>query len=49
MTEWVYTKGSQKGKEMPKGKVADDVFIIPNINAMSGEHTGYPTPNQRFY
>ncbi len=42
MTKWRYTKGGQKGKEMPKGKVPSDVWDI-KINAMSKEHLGYPT------
>jgi len=42
MTEWRYTKGGQKGKEMPKGKVPSDVWDI-KLNAMSLEHVGYPT------
>ncbi len=42
MTEWRYTKGGQKGKEMPEGKVPSDVWSI-KLNAMSLEHIGYPT------
>lgn len=42
MTEWRYTVGGQKGKEMPKGKVPSDVWDI-KLNAMSHEHLGYPT------
>ena len=43
MTEWRYTKGGQAGKEMPKGKTPDDVWLMPSLNAMSKERTGYPT------
>ena len=43
MTKWRYTKGGQKGKEMPKGKTPDDVITLPSLNAMSKERTGYPT------
>ncbi len=42
MTEWRYTRGGQKGKEMPKGKIPSDVWDI-KVNAMSEEHIGYPT------
>jgi len=42
MTEWRYTKGGQKGKPMPSGKVPSDVWDI-KINAMSNERIGYPT------
>ena len=42
MTEWRYTKGGQKGKKMPKGKVPTDVWDV-KLNAMSHEHIGYPT------
>lgn len=42
MTEWRYTKGGQKGKEMPKGKIPSDVWDI-KFNAMALEHTGFPT------
>lgn len=42
MTAWRYTKGGQKGKEMPKGKIPSDVWNI-KINAMSSEHLGYAT------
>lgn len=43
MTEWRYKKGGQAGKNMPKGKTPDDVYIMPSLNAMSAERTGYPT------
>ncbi|MDR0928022.1 MAG: HNH endonuclease [Ignavibacteria bacterium] len=43
MTEWRYSKGGQVGKEKPKGKIPDDVMIIPSLNTMSKERTGYPT------
>lgn len=42
MTEWRYTRGGQKGKEMPKGKVPSDVWDI-KLNAMSYEHLGFST------
>jgi len=42
MTEWRYTRGGQKGKEMPRGKVPSDVWDI-KLNAMSYEHLGFPT------
>lgn len=42
MTEWRYTKGGQKGKPMPEGKVPSDVWDI-KLNAMSLEHIGYST------
>ena len=43
MTIWRYSKGGQKGKEVPKGKTPDDVIILPSINTMGKERTGYPT------
>ncbi|GAB6395564.1 MAG: DNA methylase N-4/N-6 domain protein [Bacteroidales bacterium] len=43
MTEWSYTQGHMRGKPKPEGKVADDVFILPYLNPMSKERTGYPT------
>lgn len=43
MTEWRYTKGDQKGKPMPKGKTPDEVIVMPSLNAMAKERTGYPT------
>jgi DNA modification methylase/ribosomal protein S19E (S16A) len=43
MTKWRYTKGGQKGKPMPKGKIPSDVWNI-KVNAMSKEHEiEYPT------
>jgi len=42
MTEWRYTQGGQKGKEMPKGKIPSDVWDI-TLNAMSSEHIGFTT------
>ena len=42
MTEWRYTKGGQKGKEIPKGKIPSDVWDI-TLNAMSSEHLGFVT------
>jgi len=43
MTAWRYSRGGQKGKPAPKGKTPDDVIIMPSLNAMSKERTGYPT------
>ena len=43
MTEWRYTKGGQAGKEPPKGKTPDDVILMPSLNTMDKERTGYPT------
>ena len=43
MTEWRYTKGGQKEKEMPKGKIPDDIISMASLNAMSNERTGYLT------
>jgi len=52
MTEWRYTKGGQKGKPIPEGKVPTDVWgntfaegEIVNLlfNTMSVERTDYPT------
>ena len=43
MTEWRYTKGGQKGKEMPIGRVPADVFQIQILNTMADERLGYPT------
>ena len=40
MTAWRYQKA---GKEPPKGKTPDDVVIMPSLNTMDGERTGYPT------
>jgi len=42
MTEWRYTRGGQKGKPMPEGKIPSDVWSI-KFNAMSKERVGYPT------
>lgn len=42
MTEWRYTKGGQKGKEMPEGKIPSDVWDI-KLNAMALEHLGFAT------
>ncbi|MFA5780497.1 MAG: site-specific DNA-methyltransferase [Elusimicrobiota bacterium] len=43
MTEWRYTKGGQKGKPMPEGKIPSDVWNI-KVNSMSKEHDiEYPT------
>lgn len=42
MTKWRYTKGGQKGKPMPKGKIPSDVWNI-KLNAMSLEHVGFNT------
>ena len=43
MTEWPHTKGIQAGKPMPKGKTPDDAIVLPSLNAMAKERTGYPT------
>ncbi len=40
MTAWSRIRD---GRDMPKGKVPDDVLIIPAINGMAKERTGYPT------
>ncbi len=40
MTAWRMEK---HGSEMPKGKVPDDVIIMPSLNTMAKERTGYPT------
>ena len=43
MTEWRYQHGGQTGKEMPAGKTPDDVILMPSLNTMDKERTGYPT------
>jgi len=43
MTLWRYSRGGQAGKEPPKGKIPDDVFMLPSLNTMDKERTGYPT------
>jgi site-specific DNA-methyltransferase (adenine-specific) len=43
MTQWRYSTGGQAGKEPPKGKIPDDVFLLPSLNTMDKERTGYPT------
>ena len=43
MTEWRYTRGGQKDKEIPVGKTPDDVIVLPSINPMDKERVGYPT------
>jgi len=43
MTRWRYSRGGQAGKEPPKGKIPDDVFLLPSLNTMDKERTGYPT------
>ena len=43
MTRWRYDRGGQKGKTMPKGKTPDDVVLMPSLNTMDKERTGYPT------
>ena len=43
MTEWRYSRGGQAGKAMPKGKTPDDVILMPSLNTMDKERTGYPT------
>ncbi len=42
MTKWRYTRGGQRDKEMPKGKVPSDVWDI-KLNAMAHEHLSFPT------
>ena len=41
MAQWSFENGRKK--EMPKGKIPEDWWDIPTINAMSKERTGYPT------
>ena len=41
MAQWSYEQGLKK--EMPEGKIPEDWWDIPTINAMSKERTGYPT------
>ena len=44
MTKWRYSKGGQSSKQMPKGKVPDDVISLPALNANDKkERLGYPT------
>ena len=40
MTAW---RKAKSGGDMPKGKVPDDVIIMPSLNTMASERTGYPT------
>jgi len=40
MTAWRY---KNKGLKEPKGKTPDDVIIMPSLNTMAKERTGYPT------
>ena len=40
MTEWRYKKA---GKTPPEGKTPDDVIVMPALNTMDKERTGYPT------
>ncbi len=40
MTAW---SRARAGRDMPKGKIPDDVLTIPAINGMAKERTGYPT------
>ena len=40
MTAWRYKK---QGKKPPAGKTPDDVLVIPNLNTMDNERTGWPT------
>lgn len=40
MTEWRYKK---QGKPPPAGKTPDDVIVMPSLNTMDKERTGYPT------
>ena len=43
MTEWRHRSGGQQGKSMPQGKTPDDVIVLPALNAMAKERSGYPT------
>lgn len=43
MTEWRYSQGGQKDKEMPKGKTPDDVITLSSLNAMARERVDYTT------
>lgn len=43
MTEWRYSQGGQKDKEMPKGKTPDDVITLSSLNAMAKERIDYAT------
>ncbi len=43
MTEWRYKRGGQSGKPIPKGKTPDDIIIMPSLNTMSKERTGWAT------
>ncbi len=47
MTEWRYKKGGQAGRKAPKGKTPDDVIMLPSLNSMSKERTGYRTQKPR--
>ncbi len=40
MTQWRYAKA---GKTPPAGKTPDDVILMPSLNTMDKERTGYPT------
>ena len=40
MTAWRYKK---QGKKPPAGKTPDDVVVMPSLNTMDKERTGYPT------
>ena len=40
MTEWRYKK---RGLPPPAGKTPDDVMVLPSLNTMDKERTGYPT------
>ncbi len=44
MTEWRYT---QRGETPPAGKTPDDVIIMPSLNTMANERTGYATQKPR--
>ncbi len=43
MTRWSYSRGHMRGREMPRGKVPEDVFTDVQLNTMARERTGYPT------
>ncbi len=43
MTRWSYKRGRMQGRDMPRGKVPEDVFTDVQLNTMAKERTGYPT------
>ncbi len=44
MTAWRY---KQKGEPPPAGKTPDDIIIMPSLNTMAKERTGYATQKPR--